>query len=705
MELLYVWIEEYKNIKQQGFCFSAEYDIEYTPENSILKIDKREDYIEGFWGEQTVKDKEGTERKVGITNLTAIVGENGAGKSTLLRFLLENLTKGADSLSYKGIVVWKKSSNEKIQIYPENVSTEYSEHGKPVEKITSYVDFMPKSQPLTKKITFISYSNFYNPTHDFDYIENQEGFHHINISNAYLLVHDIEERVGSNNQLAQNNQYFSLVNNHQMMERAREIKVVTYLMFRRKNNTKEGGKIELLPFDLPRFLTLIPHLGDQLNFLSNSSKTLKDLKFRNELINEYQNTNFKEKINQTDIEKPKAIRDRIKVALWKVVLLNFLHNFYRIHQDNNPALQRLLLNKFKQHISNPSEADYINIQCFFQDFKSGSVLEIPLAQSSQLVVNIIDSIQAFIEILSRYWDDFPEKQLKSKFTEDVLNSLSLGNNLYHTFDMVTYPKEDLINAINYYFKSFNWQGKVPSLDYLSLEWGHPLAENPYQPDRTTRLSSGEQNFLSMVSRFYFAFGKELESVYNPKHYIALIDEGELTLHPEWQRQFVDILADLLNILVKEKGKTVQVILTTHSPLILSDVPKNNMIFLKKNEDGTCEVASDTPKQTFGANIHTLLADSFFLDSTMGSYAEEKIKDLLNEIERIKQDASWETLKKIKTKVEMIGEPILKNKIEAFYERKAEAPQRLFLLEQQLMQAQELAQKLDEEIQTLKKGGK
>ncbi len=39
MELLYIWIEEYKNIKNQGFNFSREYDISFDKENNELKVD------------------------------------------------------------------------------------------------------------------------------------------------------------------------------------------------------------------------------------------------------------------------------------------------------------------------------------------------------------------------------------------------------------------------------------------------------------------------------------------------------------------------------------------------------------------------------------------------------------------------------------------------------------------------------------------
>ena len=68
MELVYLWVEKYKNIEKQGFNFSPRFHCEYK-ENK-LTIDKNEDYIPDFFGNNI--------------NITAIVGKNGSGKSSVL---------------------------------------------------------------------------------------------------------------------------------------------------------------------------------------------------------------------------------------------------------------------------------------------------------------------------------------------------------------------------------------------------------------------------------------------------------------------------------------------------------------------------------------------------------------------------------------------------------------------------------------------
>jgi AAA15 family ATPase/GTPase len=80
MELVYLWVEKYKNIHEQGFNFSPRFECKY--ENDELTICDKEkekckdsNYIKSFFDDK------------GKINVTAIVGKNGSGKSNILRVL------------------------------------------------------------------------------------------------------------------------------------------------------------------------------------------------------------------------------------------------------------------------------------------------------------------------------------------------------------------------------------------------------------------------------------------------------------------------------------------------------------------------------------------------------------------------------------------------------------------------------------------
>ena len=81
-----------------------------------------------------------------------------------------------------------------------------------------------------------------------------------------------------------------------------------------------------------------------------------------------------------------------------------------------------------------------------------------------------------------------------------------------------------------------------------------------------------------------------------------------------------------NIIASSSKRKINLIFTTHSPFILSDMPQENVIVLNK-EDGLCKSTRCSIK-TFANNIHTLFANSFFMESTMGAFAEEKMTDII-----------------------------------------------------------------------------
>ena len=154
----------------------------------------------------------------------------------------------------------------------------------------------------------------------------------------------------------------------------------------------------------------------------------------------------------------------------------------------------------------------------------------------------------------------------------------------------------------------------------------------------SRLSSGEQQMiLNTNSILYHLFNLESvhqnsfileEGGFNRVEYTnvnIILDEVELYYHPEMQRRLVANLVDNFERVKSNKNNgiaSINVCILTHSPFILSDIPASNVLRL---EDG--EIQSEQ-SQTFGANIHELLTNSFFMDSTTGAFAEVKIREII-----------------------------------------------------------------------------
>ena len=135
------------------------------------------------------------------------------------------------------------------------------------------------------------------------------------------------------------------------------------------------------------------------------------------------------------------------------------------------------------------------------------------------------------------------------------------------------------------------------------------------------LSSGQKAILFIFARIDNAIKK-----INSDNITILLDEADLKLHLEWQRQFIN---DLVEFLKSYPDKNFYVLYATHSPMILSDITDDRIVFLKKEGDYSIDKSINEKKSTFGANIYDLYHDSFFMDKYMGEFAFNKINDVIN----------------------------------------------------------------------------
>lgn len=135
-------------------------------------------------------------------------------------------------------------------------------------------------------------------------------------------------------------------------------------------------------------------------------------------------------------------------------------------------------------------------------------------------------------------------------------------------------------------------------------------------------SSGERNWVSLFSILTHVSGKNIW---------LFLDEPDNTLHPDWQRKLLEKIFEVCNG-KNYSGKNVQLWITTHSPIMLSDMPGNAIIYLKDKENLDCQM-----EETFGQNIYALFNHAFFLhDGVIGTFASNKIKEVLNKLQNIEK---------------------------------------------------------------------
>ncbi|MEA5405146.1 AAA family ATPase [Arcicella sp. DC2W] len=149
------------------------------------------------------------------------------------------------------------------------------------------------------------------------------------------------------------------------------------------------------------------------------------------------------------------------------------------------------------------------------------------------------------------------------------------------------------------------------------------------------LSSGELQLIHTTQSIYYHI-LNLNSVkknddvtikYNSIN--ILLDEVELYFHPEFQRTFIqELLRGLSNLNISIKN--INIIFSTHSPFILSDIPKNNILRIDKGDFSNFK----ENEETLGGNIHQQLTNSFFMDNTIGEFILSKVEQIIKFYQKV-----------------------------------------------------------------------
>lgn len=191
------------------------------------------------------------------------------------------------------------------------------------------------------------------------------------------------------------------------------------------------------------------------------------------------------------------------------------------------------------------------------------------------------------------------------------------------------------------------------------------------------LSSGEVQKIHTINSIIYHINN-LYSVHNSNNSIERIkyqylnvvfDEIELYFHPDLQREFIN---DLLNNISRLKYitqdensriKAINFIFSTHSPFILSDIPSQNLLKVEYIPEQKIAKQIIDNNRTFGANIHDLLANSFFFKNKtfVGEKANQYILKLISEIASLDSITSLQ-YDEFSKKVQIIGEPFFRQKL-------------------------------------------
>lgn len=190
--------------------------------------------------------------------------------------------------------------------------------------------------------------------------------------------------------------------------------------------------------------------------------------------------------------------------------------------------------------------------------------------------------------------------------------------------------------------------------------------------RFSSLSSGEKQMIYSVSSVLYQL-RNINSVWDKpndtnvvyKNVCLVFDEIELYAHPKYQLKLIRLLIDSIKSLGMLHVLNVNIILATHSPFVLSDIAKSNVLYLEDGKD----VGDKIKFSPFAANVNDTLHQSFFLnEGFLGAFVSGKIRTLCDYLEGKRKIDNWDDTK-AEAFINEVGDPLIKQQLLALYMKK------------------------------------
>lgn len=606
IEILFLYIKDYKNLESLQLNFTGEgfYHLNSTENKLVLSYRENKKYPKTVFPIKMHVLPPARDRE--ITNITAIIGQNGAGKSNILEYLKRIMTNDL-FLNEEALIILKI----------DGVTTGHHSLQNIVETVE---DLDIKLQKATKDFAYTYLFSEKDPDSIYEklVIPNLESTRVV----FYSPQADFQSFPFNNN----NPQYNDISTNYLLeFDHGKGEEYTKYefdkILSHKSQTTKRF--IDLiysqlpLPKDIDNFIPKSTYV--QINRLLDPTSKSRNLlpddeAFLNEFYRKLQEGwNWADSLRKqgNDLEQHKAL---LVTELSYSIIRHFFHN----KETEFGASSGIKIEDIDWNM--PLE----NIVRFFLQNQKWKKSDLPVLLFDSLINAIKES---------------------EEFSENAMNSFSFR--VDRNIDLITLYS----NYINY--------------ENLFQETGHPSGMLDFY---WRSISSGEKTLLDLFARlldtknrnFVNAGATNEPKLTEISNIILLIDEGEMGFHPQWQKNYLKYLISFLRYAYA--GFNVQLVLTSHSPFLISDLYRENVIFLKKSgfQSEVCD-----PRHlnlTFGGNIHEMLNDSFFLeDGIIGAFAQDQIDNIIREIispERISQ----ERISEIKLIVEAIGEPVVRIKL-------------------------------------------
>ncbi|MCX7549023.1 hypothetical protein OS188_13790 [Xanthomarina sp. F1114] len=648
MRLVAIFIKEHEFLFNDPVTlnFGGEYNYDFSSVGKKVYVQrsKNENYISGFFDQTNLKSR--------IESISSVVGKNGTGKSSILDVVRSFFIRNQYGLPYSWTVaIFEKNGVDlPFVLHSDFENVEYRFNIYELEKLGNY-------HVLTKELDRINKNDvqsiYYSPHFDYKYNLNFDEIDIYDISFDKILEQDLEDL---ENKDANANGWSYSPSQELIFKNS-----IRQLMFLSSSLVRENQIFKNI-FELPE------HGEAKLFFRGHVKKdpwnTPNAFRWPLKAIKE----KLEDELNKWHeirlFDKEHNVTNQIEINKYLVkryLIRDIISVLERQMEKNNSYLSegKISIEGLDKKIE---ESDVFNSFLFF--------IEHCIIKYGKSSWNAFD-FKSISSLLNALYKDIDEIETEKLVQNDniqiapskVVNILNLHRNF-------------LLNLFNYYPKIKSKNKEEELFDKSNRIEGFIN----YIPT-SKKLSSGENAMLNLFSRFYdFINNNLVESskfLSKKNHYIILLDEADLAFHPSWKRKFVKSIISTIPYFFSDLlgSPSLQVIFTTHDPLTLSDIPQSNVIYLDKDEEGNTFV-NHNKVQSFGANVHDLLANSFFLENGfMGEFAEGMIKSLINHLTNeelgdtnsaISFDWNKKTIQKF---INTVDEPFIKERLTNLFDEK------------------------------------
>lgn len=640
--LKYLWIEKNGCLEEAGFQLDKNYEFEYFPQENMVKISNcKSGFPKKFW------EKDGR-----IIDIYAVVGDNGRGKTTFLRTIMDIFTQiyPPERLSEEEYLE-KSSDLHALMIVGDSKSNvlnalciginKINVEKKSVCNIKVVADKLIIRSILEKvKISFLS--NVFDVR---DYILPKAD-HISDYSFGGLLARDYAKQVNYQREDCQSDkimeqvfhdiyrqvsfmtEFYDKLDDKEQQEMFHSWPKELHLGFiPRKNRNGRGKEIYFGKIYIGKLSEFVPE-EDKLRSQMSAHGIPIDVLLKKHI-------GF---VMEDISEKIKGIPERVKYRLcWEtfqnLLIVDEYNSFYKAPNENNYGEELLpivtavyeAIRSAKASILEDEEI-LLKYPCFFYEILYEELLMVnensPVREIAEFYAEMFNVIVSLPDGLFVYNDK--ANDFKFIIRDQTEANMALFDNFLLCYKKVVLPFSFLEfnwgmssgenNLLSFYAKLFAMRKVVRGTNFhidKVVNYIRPLEDLNQQ-------NSGEDNSDIICNSLWL-----------------LMDEADLTYHPRWQKKLIADMCRFIPRILPDKNLEIEIIFTTHSPILLGDMPKGNVIYLTE-ENGKIQAKRNFSKNTFGQNIYVLFQDSFFLDDPLGQFASDKLQGILSDIAKIRR---------------------------------------------------------------------